>query len=153
MGANPSKGGTTMIFDDEKALQVLAAMEEGNSLRQACSQLDVAPGTFLGWVDSDPDLAEHYARARERLLDLKAEELEEIGERAAMATTAVEVAGLRLLSDNRKWLLSKLVPKKYGEKIAVGGAEDLPPVKQTVDVTGLTHDQLRALASIPVHAR
>ncbi len=29
------------------------------------------------------------------------------------------VAGLRLLSDNRKWLLSKLGAKKYGDKVQV----------------------------------
>jgi len=99
------------------------------SLRQAAEYANVAAGTFLGWCDADAELAEQYARARERLLDAKAEELEDIGERAAQADTAVEVAGLRLLSDNRKWLLSKLMPKKYGEKLAVGGADDLPPLQ------------------------
>jgi transposase len=102
---------------DERPLLILAAIESGMSLRQAAEHVGVPAGTFLGWCDADADLAEHYARARERMLDLKAEELEEIGERAATAETAVEVAGLRLLSDNRKWLLSKLVPKKYGDKL------------------------------------
>jgi hypothetical protein len=129
-------------MDDERALTVLAAMESGLSLRQACAHIDLAPGTFLGWCDSDPDLAEHYTRARERLLDMKAEELEEIGERAARADTAVEVAGLRLQSDNRKWLLSKLVPKKYGEKVAVGGADDLPPIRGALDVSTLPTEVL-----------
>lgn len=115
-------------MDEERSLQVLAGMECGLSLRQSCEQAGVAPGTFLGWCDADAELAEHYARARERMLDMKAEELEEIGERAAAAESAVEVAGLRLLSDNRKWLLSKLMPKRYGEKVAIGGADDLPPV-------------------------
>jgi hypothetical protein len=89
-----------------------------------------------------PTSAEHYARARERLLDLKAEELEDIGERAARADTAVEVAGLRLLSDNRKWLLSKLLPKRYGDKLAVGGADDLPPIKASLDVSGMSTEAL-----------
>lgn len=115
--------------DDSRALAVLVAMESGMSLRQAAEYANVAAGTFLGWCDADPELAEQYARARERLLDAKAEELEEIGERAAAAETAVEVAGLRLLSDNRKWLLSKLMPKKYGDKMALGGADDLPPMQ------------------------
>lgn len=124
--------------DDSRALAVLVAMESGMSLRQAGEYAGVAPGTFLGWCDVDPELAEQYTRARERLLDAKAEELEDIGERAAVAETAVEVAGLRLLSDNRKWLLSKLLPKKYGEKLALGGADDLPPVHQTIDLTGVS---------------
>jgi hypothetical protein len=125
-------------MDEERALQVLAGMEDGMSLRQSCEHVGVPPGTFMGWCDSDSDLAEHYARARERLLDMKAEELEDIGERAARAGTAVEVAGLRLLSDNRKWLLSKLMPKRYGDKLAVGGADDLPPIRASLDVSGMS---------------
>lgn len=131
-------------FDEERVSLVLMAMEEGLSLRAACESAGVAPSSFLRWVDDDAELAEQYARARERLLDAKAEELEEIGERAAAAETAVEVAGLRLLSDNRKWLLAKLAPRKYGEKIAVGGADDLPPVQQA---HSLSDDALAAIAA------
>ncbi len=125
-------------FDVEKVLLILMTMEEGLSLRAACASNDVAPSTFLRWVDADSELAEQYTRARGRLLDVKAEELEEIGERAASAKTAVEVAGLRLQSDNRKWLLSKLVPKKYGEKLAVGGAEDMPRLAAFLAKAGAT---------------
>jgi len=38
----------------------------------------------------------------------------------------VEVAGLRLLSDNRKWLLSKLAPKKYGDRTTLAGDAENP---------------------------
>lgn len=108
---------------------ILAAMSEGESLRKACKANGVAASTFILWVDGDKDLAEQYAGARARMLDAQAEALEDIGERAAAAESAVEVAGLRLMSDNRKWLLSKLAPKKYGEKLAIGGADDMPPVQ------------------------
>lgn len=108
-----------MNFDEEQVVQVLMGMAHGLSLRGACEEIGLARSTFLGWVEGDKELADHYARARESLLDAKAEDLEEIGELAAKAKTAVEVAGLRLQSDNRKWLLSKLVPKKYGDKQAI----------------------------------
>jgi hypothetical protein len=101
----------------EKIAAILADMQEGVSLRKACEKQELAPGTFMGWVSEDNELSEHYARAREAMLDRQAEELEEIGERAAKAQNAVEVAGLRLLADNRKWLLSKLAPKRYGDKL------------------------------------
>lgn len=111
---------------------VIAGMEDGMSLRESCEKNAVAPSSFMRWVEEDAALAEHYTRARARLLDLKAEELEDIGERAATAETAVEVAGLRLLSDNRKWLLSKLAPKKYGDKLALGGDDALGPLTVVV---------------------
>ena len=112
---------------------VLASMEDGLSLRKACDLAEVSVTVFLRWVDADKELQEQYARTRARLLDVKAEELEEIGERAASAETTVEVAGLRLLSDNRKWLLSKLAPKKYGDKIQTEHSGSIGLTKQLSD--------------------
>jgi hypothetical protein len=123
---------------------ILDSMREGNSLRKACKANIVPISTFLMWVDADKDLAEQYTQARARMLDAQAEQLEELGELAAAAETAVEVAGLRLQCDNRKWLLSKLAPKKYGEKMAIGGADDLPPVQQ---IHGMSTEALLAIAS------
>lgn len=110
----------------EKARKVMDLMEQGQSMRKACAHLGYAPSMFIRWVDAAPDLQEQYVRARERLLDLQAEELEDIGERAAQAVLPVEVAGLRLLSDNRKWLLSKLAPKKYGDRTTLAGDAENP---------------------------
>lgn len=106
------------LTKEQKAAGICGLLIGGDhSLRQACEKFSISHSTFLMWVDEDKALADQYTRARAVLLDIKAEELEEIGDRAASAETAVEVAGLRLLSDNRKWLLSKLAPKKYGDKI------------------------------------
>lgn len=123
---------------------VLSSMREGESMSKACELAGVKRGTFFDWIDADPALADIYASARARLLDIQAEQLEEIGERAERAETAVEVAGLRLLSDNRKWLLSKLAPRKYGDKIAIGGADDLPAIQSQ---TTMTDEQLAFIAA------
>ena len=111
-----------MVEPDPAAISlILASMEEGESLRKSCAAAEVPVTNFLRWVDADKELQEHYARARARMLDAQAEALEDIGETAAAASDAVEVAGLRLQSDNRKWLLSKLAPKKYGDKVELKG--------------------------------
>jgi hypothetical protein len=34
----------------------------------------------------------------------------------------------RLRVDTRKWLLSKALPKIYGDKLALGGDQDAPPI-------------------------
>lgn len=140
----------------EKANAILDAMREGTSLRKAAKAQRIAPSTFLGWVDDAPELAEQYARARARMLDVQAEELEEIGEQAARAKSATKVAGLRLQSDNRKWLLSKLAPKKYGERVhtELTGPDGGPIQTETsLDISNLPDDQLRALAGIPIPPR
>jgi len=41
----------------------------------------------------------------------------------------------KLRIDTRLKLLAKWNPKKWGEKVAIGGAEDLPAIKQDVNVT------------------
>jgi hypothetical protein len=128
-------------YTPEAASSILNAMREGKSLRTSCQEAGVNKSTFLLWVSKDGELADQYARAREEMLDVHAEELEDIGEDAANADSAVRVAGLRLKADNRKWLLSKLAPKKYGDKIAVGGADDLPPVQVArIELVALSDD-------------
>ena len=126
---------------------VLQGMREGLSLRKACELQGIGHSTFLLWVDGDESLADQYARARDALLDFQAEELEDIGERAATAESAVEVAGLRLLSDNRKWLLSKLGAKKYGDKVQVD-ANVKGEVGHTHRVSDGTQRLLEAMSGI-----
>jgi hypothetical protein len=142
-------------MDAAKADAILELMREGLSLRKAAKAQEVTPSVFLRWVENDKQLEEQYAQARARMLDVQAEELEAIGEAAAKAKSATRVAGLRLQSDNRKWLLSKLAPKKYGEKVAIGGADDLPPVQTEarIDVSNLTPEQLREIARNPLRGR
>ena len=123
---------------------VLEAMRTGESLRKACVAHNVSASSFLRMVDANKDLSVQYARAREDMLDAQAQELEDIGDQAARAQTAVEVNGLRLKADNRKWLLSKLAPKKYGDKLQLGGADDLPPIGVA---KMLSDDELNAIAA------
>lgn len=143
-------------MDAVKANAVLEAMYEGNSLRKAAKAQGISPGTFLHWVDADPELCEQYVRARARMLDVQAEELEAIGEQAARAKSATKVAGLRLQSENRKWLLAKLAPKKYGERThtELTGPDGGPiQTETTLDISNLPDEQLRALAGIPIPSR
>lgn len=37
----------------------------------------------------------------------------------------------RIMVDTRKWLASKLKPKRYGDKLALGGDEDASPIQVT----------------------
>lgn len=80
------------------------------------------------WLAEHKDFQEQYARAREIGLDMLAEEALEIadtpveGIRTKISaegteTTTEDMLGHRKLQvDTRKWFLSKLAPKKYGDK-------------------------------------
>lgn len=101
---------------------VIEGMLDGMSLRKACIAAGVPISTFLRWCDIDAKLAEQYTCAREELIQGLFEDLVEIAD-APVGTTdngstdSGAVAKQRLQVDTRKWALSKLAPKKYGDKI------------------------------------
>lgn len=132
--------------DNQKAkvTDILATISDVGSLRKACAEHGVPKSTFLGWVAEDPDLADQYARAREAGLDAMAEEIIDISDDSGLdaivdqVTKKVTVDGeaiarARLRTDNRRWLLSKCLPKKYGDKLDLtSGGDKLPPTSITI---------------------
>lgn len=117
--------------------QILSAIEDGTPLRKACGDAGVSAPSFMRWVSEDDSLAERYARSKRLQAELLADEIvdiadEEPGTLDNGGTDSGKVAHNRLRVDTRKWILAKLLPKVYGEKVAIGGAEDLPPVQSNV---------------------
>jgi len=81
--------------------------------------------------NADPDLAADYARAREDLLEMMASDLLDIADRPVGSTESGgtdsgAVADKKVQIDTRKWLLSKLAPKKYGDRLELAGDEKSP---------------------------
>jgi hypothetical protein len=114
-----------------KADAVLAGMESGLSAFKACASVGVPWGTWTEWVRTDDELAVKYARARASLVERMAQELADIADEPPPLGPDGKVDNgwvqkHRLQVDTRKWLLSKLAPKKYGERIEVAGDETSP---------------------------
>lgn len=129
---------------------VLERMEQGSSAFRACKLEGVPFVTFSAWIGNAPDLAEAYARAREGQIRRLAEEIEELADeplptndRGGLDPAAV--AKQRLQIDVRKWLLSKLAPKSYGERVEVVG-DAAQPIAVAVDLSGLSDAELHRLA-------
>ena len=87
-------------------------------------------------MSKDEKLAEQYARAKTKQLELMADEILQISDESTGDDLFTEedtkegrsarnvlnhefVQRSKLRVDSRKWLLSKLLPKKYGDKIDV----------------------------------
>lgn len=99
-------------------------VREGLSLRKACLRIGIDAARFLRAVDADPDLAKQYARARQALLDKMADEIMELADAPVPtldngATDNGLVRQRQLQVDTRKWFLSKLAPKIYGDRLDV----------------------------------
>lgn len=98
-----------------------------DSLRTICKRLDISVATVLNWLkdESNPSFLAQYARAKEEQAELLVEQILEIADYTEKDTVYTEfgekadkewINRSRLRVDARKWLASKLLPKKYGDR-------------------------------------
>lgn len=120
--------------DEQKAKaceEILARVRGGMSLSKACIGDDWTPArqTFELWCRQDPDLDSEYTRAREARADAIFEECLDISDRQGADVVTVDgvdvidhnvIARNKLMIDTRRWMLGKMQPKKYGDKLDVG---------------------------------
>jgi hypothetical protein len=114
------------LYSDELADDICDMIANGISLRSICIAPDMpSTRTVLRWLDEKPDFVAKYERARKEQADMFAEEL------VGIADEADDVNKARLRIDTRKWVASKLLPKKYGDKITaeVGGPDGAPLIE------------------------
>jgi len=114
---------------------VLDGMRNGLSALKACQAAGVNQSTFNDWLNDDAKLAAEYARAREELIERMAQEVldlsdSDVGMLPDGKKDWAAVQKHKLQVDTRKWLLSKLAPKKYGDKIEVSGDPSNPLVQR-----------------------
>lgn len=139
-------------YNEKLAADICERLIEGESLRSVCRDPEMpAISTVMLWITKHSAFSEQYEKATEERAAGMFEDMFDIAD--DVEPDAASVAKARLRVDTRKWALSKMLPKKYGDKITQEhtGADGGPIQSQaTVDVTGLTPEQQEALASIPV---
>lgn len=149
---NPKPTGRPSAYSDSLAAVICAELAAGKSLVTVCAAEDMPHrATVMRWLadDSKEGFRDNYMRAREAQADFYAEQIIEISDDGRNDTYKDDkgnvvvdhdvIARSRLRVDARKWYASKVAPKKYGDKLAVGGAEDLGPL--TVQVVRFAGNQ------------
>lgn len=125
-----SKNGTgrPSIYSDELAYAICELIAEGKSLVYIC-RLDGMPRytTVMRWCRDREEFRELYRQARDDQADFLAEELLEIADDDSLDIGFTDdgkpfvkgenIQRSRLRVDARKWIASKLKPKKYGDRI------------------------------------
>ena len=101
--------------------RICEAVANGASLRKACEKAGVKYATAQDWRKKHKDFADQYARACEKKYHGYADELDDTlneADEAALdpAYGNQRLAALRLRIDTRKWQLSKMLPKIYGDR-------------------------------------
>jgi hypothetical protein len=130
---------------DQTLETILLRVENGEAIRTILKEKGMPSSkTFYEWLDSDELKVKRYARATTLRAKDIFEEMLEIADDASqdlLATDRGEIGNMvkvqrdKLRIDTRKWALSKLEPKKYGDSVKLTGDADNPiQSKLTIEV-------------------
>jgi len=134
-------------YNKEKAEQICELIETTTlGLKSICSMEGMPDrATFYRWLKEDKELCDRYTRAKENQMDLMADEILDIaddgsndlmtivrGEESYEQENKEITNRSKLRVEARKWLMSKLAPKKYGDKLDIKHEGEL-----NVAVTGM----------------
>lgn len=106
-------------YSDELAEYILDGIEKGQSLREILEPEGMPSlGTWFRWLSEKEDLRDKYRARKEAQLEAFGEQLIEMSDKA-LGLPSEGVAAVKLAVNTRQWVLSKLLPKKYGDKLGV----------------------------------
>jgi hypothetical protein len=157
--------GRPTLRTNELEDDILSRIACGESLRGICAE-EAMPNisTVIRWLAADEDFARRYTRAREMQAEILADEMlgiaddgtndwmekkDQKGNVTGWALNGEAVARSKLRLEQRRWWAEKLRPKVYGNKVAIGGADDMAPIKTStqLDVSNLSLDELEILGA------
>ena len=124
------------IFTKKLGERICELIEQGKSVREICRG-DTMPEakSIYNWLrDVDKEwFLQHYMRAMSTRAELIAEEIIELSDTSVEdiegddKSDGARVQARKLQVDTRKWVLSKMLPKKYGDKLDLtSDGEKLP---------------------------
>ena len=144
--------GPASVYTEDLGKRICDELAEGRTLRSVCEAGEMpSEVTIRRWaIDLDHPFSAQYTRARAVGYHKMADDLIDISDGKSVAWTEADadaedkasdrdgpkdaVQRDRLRIETRKWLLSKALPKIYGDKIEVGG-KDGGPIQHAVEVT------------------
>ena len=123
--------GRPSSFTEELGTRICERLAAGETLRAICKDEGMPTvGTVISWVAhaDKANFSKQYARARMAQAQHYFDDLLAIADDDSKdATSTVSVARSRLMVDTRKWYLSKVLPKIYGDKLDLtSNGKDLP---------------------------
>jgi len=134
-------GGRPTKYTQDLADEICEGITLGNSIRTVTKPEHMpAISTFYKWLRLHDEFAKQYARACEERTEAMSEDILDIaddggndwmevhkGDYEGWQLNGEALQRSRLRVDTRKWLMSKMKPKKYGDKLDMTtNGKDLP---------------------------
>ncbi len=127
---------------------IIEKIEYGLSLRKSLKDEGMSSRTFFEWLKEDEGKQKQYAHACEERSEKIFEEMLDIADDGTNDYMTIEKGDMlynvedkevvnrsRLRIDTRKWMLSKMMPKKYGDKLDVTtNGKDMPTTAMTIEI-------------------
>lgn len=130
------KGGRPTKYTQDLADLICEGISNGSSLRTVCKEDGMpAMSAIFNWIRTHKEFEEQYARActerseamHEEILDIADDgtnDWMEINGYDRVNNEAIQRSKLRV--ETRKWLMSKMIPKKYGDKLELDATITTP---------------------------
>jgi hypothetical protein len=143
------KMGRPTAFTEPLAVVICSRIAEGESLREIVKTKGMPDRvTIYRWLLAHDDFRNLYTRAREDQADTYADEIIAIADEPPEVVAVTDKHGALIEHkldgaylqwqknriEARKWTAMKLKPKKYGDKVVVGGAPG-EPVEHKVEIS------------------
>lgn len=120
-------------YTEEKALEICELVADGESINKISKMPGMpARSTILKWFRDVPEFSNMYTCAKEIGFEVLADEIIDLAD-APENIEKEERNRHHLMIETRKWLLAKLQPRKYGERLTqeiVGDANNPVHVEQ-----------------------
>lgn len=126
----PKKTGRPNSYTDELADAICEGIAMGKPLVALCEQYKLSYSTVTKWLRTMPEFAANYTQAREDQADWHHDAILSIADDSNLTPE-----DRRVRIDARKWSAGKMRPKKYGDKLALGGDENAPPIRHAMELT------------------
>lgn len=115
-------GGRPSGYSAQVAERICADLADGHPLRSAAVAQGISLQTAYNWLNNNPEFLEQYTRARNDQADTLADDMLTIADNPEIPSD-----DKRIRVDARKWIASKLKPKKYGDKTQLEHSGSIAP--------------------------
>lgn len=156
-----SRYGRSLKYSEEVADEIIYRMCEGQTITSILEDMEIGRRTIYDWIQEDYDgFAEKYRLATNLQLQFMSGEILDIADdgrndwmdrqkangevERVVDREAVQRSDLRVKT--RQWLLAKLLPRVYGDKLKVETEDVTPP--QKFDPAALSPDDRAALRAV-----